>query len=211
MQVQYDIGADIIFVLDECTTLVNTYEYQKKACERTFAWAKRCIKKHNEFWGKQLLFGVIQGANYKNLRIKACKDLNKLDFDGFGIGGALEKNELPNIVKWCTKTLDVKKPKHLLGIGEIDDIFNTIEMGIDTFDCVLPSRIGRHGTALTFDGKKNISHGGISLAKTFLPIDKECDCYTCKNYTVAYINHLFKANEMLAYTLTTIHNEYFLV
>jgi queuine tRNA-ribosyltransferase len=213
MKVQYDIGADIIFVLDECTTLVNTYEYQKQACKRTFEWAKRCLKKHSELDKnkKQLLFAVIQGANYKDLRIKSCKDLSSFEFDGFGIGGALEKKELSSIIKWCTSTLPANLPKHLLGIGEIDDIFNAIEMGIDTFDCVLPSRLGRHGTVLTFTGKKNLSHGGSTLANCYLPIDENCKCYTCANYTIAYINHLFKANEMLSSTLSTIHNEYFLV
>jgi queuine tRNA-ribosyltransferase len=211
MEVQWNIGADIIFAFDECTTLINTKEYQIQACDRTYKWAKRCIKKHNELDkdNVQQLFGVIQGAQYEDLRKQASLDLSLLDFDGFGIGGAIQKHILKDIVKWCNTVLPENKPKHLLGIGEIDDIFVAVEMGIDTFDCVMPSRLARHGTFITKTGKKHLAHGGFKT--NFNPVAKDCKCYTCSNYSASYINHLFKSKEILASTLTTIHNEYFLV
>ena len=215
MQVQHKIGADIIFAFDECTTLLNTRNYQEKSLDRTFAWAKRCILEHEKLTLErshrpyQALFGVIQGAQYEDLRRKAAKDLASLDFDGFGIGGALDKNQLGTIVNWVTEELPVNKPRHLLGIGEPDDLFIGVENGADTFDCVAASRVARNNAVYGLDGRFNIS---VSAFKNdFSPIDESCGCYTCKNYTKAYLNHLIRAKEMLGATLLTIHNEFFIV
>ena len=215
MQVQHKIGADIIFAFDECTTLLNTRNYQEKSLDRTFAWAKRCISEHEKLTIErshrpyQALFGVVQGAQYEDLRRKAAKDLSSLDFDGFGIGGALDKNKLGTIVNWVNEELPVNKPRHLLGIGEPDDLFVGVENGADTFDCVAASRVARNNAVYGLDGRFNIS---VSASKRdFSPIDESCGCYTCKNYTKAYLNHLIKGKEMLSATLLTIHNEYFIV
>ena len=215
MQVQHKIGADIIFAFDECTTLLNTRNYQEKSLDRTFAWAKRCISEHEKLTLQrshrpyQALFGVVQGAQYEDLRRKAAKDLASLDFDGFGIGGALDKNQLGTIVNWVTEELPVDKPRHLLGIGEPDDLFIGAENGADTFDCVAASRVARNNAVYGLDGRFNIS---VSAFKNdFSPIDESCGCYTCKNYTKAYLNHLIRAKEMLGATLLTIHNEFFIV
>ena len=215
MQVQHKIGADIIFAFDECTTLLNTRNYQEKSLDRTFEWAKRCISEHEKLTLQrshrpyQALFGVVQGAQYEDLRRKAAKDLASLDFDGFGIGGALDKNQLGTIVNWVTEELPVDKPRHLLGIGEPDDLFIGVENGADTFDCVAASRVARNNAVYGLDGRFNIS---VSAFKNdFSPIDESCGCYTCKNYTKAYLNHLIKAKEMLGATLLTIHNEFFIV
>ena len=215
MQVQHKIGADIIFAFDECTTLLNTKNYQEKSLDRTFEWAKRCISEHEKLTLQrshrpyQALFGVVQGAQYEDLRRKAAKDLASIDFDGFGIGGALDKNQLGTIVNWVTEELPVDKPRHLLGIGEPDDLFIGVENGADTFDCVAASRVARNNAVYGLDGRFNIS---VSAFKNdFSPIDESCGCYTCKNYTKAYLNHLIKAKEMLGATLLTIHNEFFIV
>jgi len=215
MQVQHKIGADIIFAFDECTTLLNTRNYQEKSLDRTFAWAKRCISEHEKLTRErshrpyQALFGVVQGAQYEDLRRKAAKDLATLDFDGFGIGGALDKNKLGTIVNWVNEELPVNKPRHLLGIGEPDDLFVGVENGADTFDCVAASRVARNNAVYGLDGRFNISVSAFK--KDFSPIDESCRCYTCKNYTKAYLNHLIRGKEMLSATLLTIHNEYFIV
>jgi queuine tRNA-ribosyltransferase len=215
MQVQHKIGADIIFAFDECTTLLNTRNYQEKSLDRTFAWAKRCISEHEKLTIErshrpyQALFGVVQGAQYEDLRRKAAQDLATLDFDGFGIGGALDKNILGTIVNWVNEELPVNKPRHLLGIGEPDDLFVGVENGADTFDCVAASRVARNNAVYGLDGRFNISVSAFK--RDFSPIDESCGCYTCKNYTKAYLNHLIKGKEMLSSTLLTIHNEYFIV
>jgi len=215
MQVQHKIGADIIFAFDECTTLLNTRNYQEKSLDRTFAWAERCISEHEKLTIErshrpyQALFGVVQGAQYEDLRKKAAKDLASLDFDGFGIGGALDKNKLGTIVNWVNEELPVNKPRHLLGIGEPDDLFVGVENGADTFDCVAASRVARNNAVYGLDGRFNISVSAFK--RDFSPIDESCGCYTCKHYTKAYLNHLIKGKEMLSSTLLTIHNEYFIV
>lgn len=215
MQVQHQIGADIIFAFDECTTLLNTREYQERSLERTYEWAIRCIAEHERLSKErshrpyQMLFGVVQGAQYEDLRRKAARDLSQLNFDGFGIGGALDKNELGTIVRWVNEELPVDKPRHLLGIGEPDDLFVGVENGADTFDCVAPARIARTGTIFSKNGRVNITVA--AFRKDFSAVEEDCPCYTCTNYTKAYLNHLFRAKEMLASTLATIHNEYFIV
>ena len=220
MQIQHKLGADIIFAFDECTTLHNTRQYQERAMSRTYDWAIRCLDEHkrltDERVGKpyQALFGVIQGAQYEDLRKKAAHDLGTMSssgifFDGFGIGGALDKDSLGTIVGWVNSVLPEDKPKHLLGIGAPEDFFTAIENGVDTFDCVLASRIARTSSVYTMSGRFNISNQ--PFIRDFNPIDDECDCYTCTNYTRAYLCHLFRSKEMLAGTLATIHNERFIV
>ena len=215
MQVQHKIGADIIFAFDECTTLLNTRQYQENSLDRTYRWAKRCISEHEKLTKQrsdkpyQALFGVIQGAQYEDLRRKASKDLSELNFDGFGIGGALDKNQLGTIVNWVNQELPENKPRHLLGIGEPEDLFVGVENGADTFDCVAASRVARNNAVYANTGRFNVS---VSKYKNdFSPIEETCQCYTCLNYTKAYLNHLIRAKEMLAATLLTIHNEFFIV
>jgi queuine tRNA-ribosyltransferase len=220
MQVQHQIGADIIFAFDECTTLHNTRKYQERALERTRLWAKRCLTEHDRLTkarsGKpyQALFGVLQGAQYEDLRRKAAKDLGSMSedgvsFDGFGIGGALDKQTLGDILRWVNEELPENKPRHFLGIGEPDDLFVGVENGADTFDCVAPSRQARTSSVFTKDGRLNISNAPHK--REFIPIEYDCTCYTCKNYTRAYLCHLFRSKEMVAATLATIHNQHFIV
>lgn len=214
MQVQHQIGADIIFAFDECTTLLNTRSYQEASLDRTYTWALRCIAEHQRLTEEradkpyQQLFGVIQGAQYEDLRRKAARDLGALEFDGFGIGGALDKDQLGTIVRWVNEELPDDKPRHLLGISEPEDLFVAIEAGADTFDCVAPSRVARNAAIYSRSGRYNL---GARYKRDFTPLDEDCDCYTCQNYTKAYVHHLFRAKEMLASTLATIHNERFIV
>ena len=220
MRVQHQLGADIIFAFDELTTLMNTREYQERSVRRTHRWAERCLVEHDRLTGTrpdrpyQALFGVVQGAQYEDLRRAACRDLAALrvadrSFDGYGIGGALEKELLGTIVGWCSEELPEDRPRHLLGISEPDDLFAAIEHGADTFDCVSPSRVARNAAVYPRDGRFNVNTA--RCRRDFSPIDAECDCYTCAHYTRAYLHHLFKAKEMLASTLCTIHNERFTV
>ncbi|MBG6085149.1 tRNA guanosine(34) transglycosylase Tgt [Zhihengliuella flava] len=215
MGVQHRIGADVMFAFDELTTLHNSRGYQEESLERTRTWAERCITEHFRLTDErahkeyQALFGVIQGAQYEDLRRKACRDLAQMPFDGFGIGGALEKKNLGTIVGWCAEELPEDKPRHLLGISEPDDIFTAIENGADTFDCVSPTRVARNSAFYTRFGRFNLS--GQRYKLDFTPLQEGCDCYTCTHYTRAYIHHLYKAKEMLSHTLISIHNERFVV
>lgn len=215
MRVQHELGADIMFAFDELTTLVNTRGYQVESLERTRQWALRCIEEHQRQTAArthrpyQALFGVLQGAQYEDLRRKAARDLGGMDFDGFGIGGALEKENLGTIIRWVCEELPENKPRHLLGISEPDDLFEAIKTGADTFDCVSPSRVARNAAIYTRDGRYNLT--GTKYRWDFGPLDPDCACYTCQNYSRAYLRHLYKAKEMLFSTLCTVHNEYFVV
>ncbi len=215
MRVQHELGADIMFAFDELTTLVNTRGYQEESLERTRLWAIRCIEEHFRLTEErshrpyQALFGVLQGAQYEDLRRKAARDLGAMDFDGFGIGGALEKENLGIIIRWVCEELPENKPRHLLGISEPDDLFEAIKTGADTFDCVSPSRVARNAAIYTRDGRYNLT--GAKYRRDFGPLDPDCTCYTCQNYSRAYLRHLYKAKEMLFSTLCTIHNEHFVV
>jgi queuine tRNA-ribosyltransferase len=219
--IQHQLGADIIFAFDELTTLVNTRAYQEQSVQRTHEWAARCLAEHRRLSVEradkpaQALFGVVQGAQYEDLRRTATRGLVSIldedgrGFDGYGIGGALEKQNLATIVGWVTDELPDDKPRHLLGISEPDDLFNAVAAGADTFDCVSPSRVARNASIYSATGRYNIT--GARYKRDFTPLDAECDCYTCAHYTRAYIRHLFKAKEMLASTLCTIHNERFII
>ncbi|MDT5336786.1 MAG: queuine tRNA-ribosyltransferase [Mycobacterium sp.] len=219
--IQHQLGADIIFAFDELTTLMNTRGYQERSVQRTHDWAARCLAEHRRLSAEradkpsQALFGVVQGAQYEDLRRQATRGLVSIvdsegrGFDGYGIGGALEKQNLATIVGWVTDELPDDKPRHLLGISEPDDLFAAVAAGADTFDCVSPSRVARNAAVYSATGRYNIT--GARYKRDFTPIDAECDCYTCANYTRAYIHHLFKAKEMLSSTLCTIHNERFVI
>lgn len=215
MRVQHDIGADIIFAFDELTTLMNSREYQVQSVERTYRWAQRCVIEHERLTLehperlRQALFGVIQGAQYEDLRRLAARQLRDLPFAGFGIGGAIEKTKLAEIIRWVVDELPDDKPRHLLGIGEPGDLLAAIKEGIDTFDCVAPTRNARNSAVMTASGRFNLLTS--ECRRSFVPIDEECDCYTCLHYTRAYLHHAFKAKEMIASTLASIHNERFII
>ncbi len=220
MQIQHQLGADVMFAFDELTTLMNTRPDQERSVQRTHDWAIRCLREHERLTTErsdmpyQALFGVIQGAQYEDLRRQAARGLAGLDvdgraFDGFGLGGALEKQNLGTIVGWMSDELPEDKPRHLLGISEPDDLFAAVAAGADTFDCVNPSRVARNGAIYAADGRFNVNTAAHRRA--FAPLEDGCDCYTCTHYTRAYLHHLFKAKEMLASTLATIHNERFTV
>ncbi len=221
IQIQHNLGADIIFAFDECTSPSEDLKYQEEALERTHNWAKRCLEEHKKLENlkqdhspelvsnSQALFGIVQGGRDENLRKKSAKVISSMDFDGFGIGGSFAKEDMSTAVKWVNEILPEEKPRHLLGIGEPEDLFMGIENGVDLFDCVLPTRLGRNGTIYTKTGKIIIMNK--QFRDDFEPIEKDCECYTCKNYTRAYIAHLFHGKEMLAGTLATVHNLYFIV
>jgi queuine tRNA-ribosyltransferase len=215
IQIQAAIGADIIFAFDELTSLLDSYSYQIESLERTHRWAERCLKemqlirkKHSKK-SYQALFGVIQGAQYEDLRKDAAKFMGNMPFDGYGIGGALEKENMGQIIRWVNEILPEDRPKHLLGISEPDDMFEAVEQGIDTFDCVSPTRVARNGAAYTLDGRINIK--GSKFREDFTPLDPDCGCYTCKNYTRAYLHHLFRSKDINASILMSLHNEYFII
>lgn len=209
MQVQHAIGADIIFAFDELTTLADTRAYQELALERTHAWAARCLAEHRRLGSDQLLFGVLQGADYEDLRRATAAHLGAMDFDGYGIGGAIDKNRLGEIIGWVVDELPVERPRHLLGIGEPDDLFAAIAAGADTFDCVTPARVARNAAIFSASGRYNVNTA--PYRRRFEPLDEGCECYTCQHYTAAYLHHTFKAGESLAATLATIHNQHFIV
>lgn len=211
IKIQENLGADLIFAFDECTSPLHDYKYTKRSMERTHRWAKRCLK---VFKGKkaglpavrQALFGIVQGGAYKDLRLESAKTIGSMDFDGFGIGGSLgkSKKDMFDVLDWTMPLLPENKPKHLLGIGSEEDIWEAVKRGVDTFDCVAPTRIARNGAALIKGGSINLKSGRYTQEKK--PLEPKCDCYTCQNYTRAYISHLFRAHEMLGGILTTIHN-----
>ncbi len=211
MQIQWKLGADIIFAFDECTSPTDTYEYQLQALHRTHAWAERSLIEHNRLDtdNRQSLFGVVQGGAFEDLRRLSARTLGAVEFDGYGIGGSFTKGDLATAVRWATEELPVGKPRHLLGIGEPIDFFLGIEAGIDTFDCVSPTRLARHGGFYTYDGKRSITNARFRTDTG--PLDNQCDCYVCKTYTCAYIAHLFHAGEMMGATLLSEHNLHFVV
>ncbi len=204
MEIQKNLGADLIFAFDECTSPLHDYAYTKKSMERTHRWAKRSLDSYDR--KNQALFGIVQGGAYKDLRLQSAKFIGSIDFDGFGIGGSLgkSKKDMYKVLDWTASCLPEEKPKHLLGIGSEEDIWEAVKRGVDTFDCVAPTRIARNGSALLTKTSLNLKSGRYLQDKN--PIDKKCGCYTCENYTRAYLSHLFKSHEMLGPILTTIHN-----
>ena len=269
IQIQHNLGADIIFAFDECTSPTEDLQYQEEALERTHRWAERSLAEHVRLYNSSLeeypdfsrgevdefrnastparkratpqegnkfssaLFGIVQGGREEGLRKKSAKIISEMrvpspeglslglgpklrsgaeggvGFDGFGIGGSFAKEDMATAVKWVNEILPEDKPRHLLGIGEPEDLFMGVENGVDLFDCVLPTRLGRNGTIYTGSGKIIIMN--TKFRNDFSPIEKNCGCYTCKNYSRAYVAHLFHGKEMLAGTLASIHNLYFIV
>ena len=211
MEIQWNLGADMIFAFDECTSPLADHDYQKEAMDRTHRWAERSLKRHQELDPKniQALFGVVQGGRFQDLREESARTLAAMDFDGFGIGGSFNKDDMAQAVGWVNSILPEEKPRHMLGIGEPADVFAGVENGCDLFDCVSPTRVARHGRIYTADGYINLQNGGFK--QDFTPLDPECDCYTCQNYTRAYVHHLLRAGEMLGQTLGSIHNLRFMV
>ena len=231
MEIQHNIGADMIFAFDECTSPHAPYEYQREAMERTHRWAQRSLDYHrahilSKNSPQQALFGIVQGGRHKDLREESARVIAALrtadadseagstGFDGFGIGGSFDKEDMYSVVGWVNDILPEDKPRHLLGIGEPADIFGGIENGADLFDCVAPTRLARNGNLYSSHGRININNakycndfGKIATG----PDGKSCDCYTCTNYTPAYLSHLFRSKEMLAATLASIHNLHFIV
>ena len=210
MEIENDLGADIIMAFDECVEYPATYEYTKQSMERTTRWAERCKIAHKDV-EKQGLFGIVQGGFYKDLRSKSAEDLIKLDFPGYAIGGISvgePKEEFLDILQYTAPLLPKDKPRYLMGVGTPDYLIEAAMAGVDMCDCVLPTRIARNGTAMTSKGKVVVRNA--TYERDFTPLDDECDCYTCRNYTRAYIRHLVKVNEILGVRLLSIHNLRFL-
>ena len=264
IEIQHNLGADIIFAFDECTSPTENDRYQEEALSRTHNWAKRSLEEHkkreeikarqenlfarsSDEGGRvarpsqkdipvsllpQALFGIVQGGRSEELRKKSAKIIGEMDFDGFGIGGSFAKEDMANACKWVNEILPEGKPRHLLGIGEPEDLFMGVENGVDLFDCVGPTRIARNGALFTKNGKINIMNA--KFVKDFGKIEEDCGCSVCSNpsrpplirggeiqsppdkgdlggfYTRAYLSHLFRAKEMLGATLASIHNTYFI-
>ena len=211
MEIQHNIGADMMFAFDECTSPNDSEEYLREAMERTHRWALRCLDYHHGT-GKhhsQGLFGIVQGGNNEKLRKESAKVIGGMDFDGFGIGGSFTKEDLDNALVWVNSILPEEKPRHLLGIGEPIDLFIGVENGIDTFDCVAPTRMARNGTLYTRDGRVNILNS--SYKNDFTSLSEWCPYFEGTTYTRAYLAHLFRSKEMLAGTLASIINLQFII
>jgi len=210
IETQNKIGADIIMSFDECIPYPSTYEYTVNSVERTLRWAARGKEAHQR--DDQALFGIVQGGDNADLRKHCAEELVKMNFDGYSIGGTSvgeDKETMYRMVDQSIKYLPLDKPRYLMGVGAVNDILEAIERGVDMMDCVLPTRIARHGTLMTSSGRVNIKK---SIYKDdFTPLDSKCDCYTCKNYTKAYLNHLFRTKEGLGNRLMSIHNLRFLL
>lgn len=211
ISIQRVIGSDIMMVLDECTPYPCDFEYAKKSMEMTSDWAvknKNAFDKSKPLYGhEQYLFGIIQGSVYKELREKSTNDLIKLDFDGLAIGGLAvgePANDMYEIINFTTDLIPENKPRYLMGVGRPENILEAIELGVDMFDCVMPTRNARNAYLFTMSGIVTIRNAAYK--DDFRPIDEKCDCFTCKNYSRAYLRHLFNSKELLAYQLATIHN-----
>ena len=216
IEIQHAIGADIIVAFDECTSPSAPYEYQKEAMDRTHRWAKRSILAHKQNFSalkKQGLYGVVQGGRHLDLRAESAHVLSAMDFDGFGIGGSFSKADLGQALSVVNEILPQGKPRHLLGIGEPEDITEGVRLGCDTFDCVAPTRIARTGTiyAHSNDGPKRVNLMNQKYIRDISKLDEGCDCYVCTHYTKAYLSHLFRSHEMLGPHLASLHNLYFIV
>lgn len=210
IQIQNDLGADIIMSFDECPPYPASYDYMKQSVERTLRWAKRGKDVHNN--PAQALFGIVQGGEFEDLREYSAKSLVEMDFVGYSIGGTSvgeTKETMYKMIDYAIKHLPLEKPRYLMGVGSTDAILEGVLHGVDMFDCVLPTRIARHGTLMTSEGRLNIRNA--KNESDFRPIDEKCDCYTCKNYTRAYLRHLVKCNEGLGQRLLSIHNLRFLI
>ena len=210
IQIQNKLDSDIAMSFDECIPYPASYEYAKASTERTIRWAKRGLSVHNN--PNQSLFGIVQGGEFEDLRKYSALETVKLNFDGYSIGGTSvgeDKDTMYKMIDYAIKYLPIDKPRYLMGVGEPIDLLEGVERGIDMFDCVLPTRLARHGNAFTRNGRINLKN--LKYKEEFTPIEDNCDCYTCKNYTKAYIRHLITCNEMLGGRLLSIHNIRFLI
>lgn len=211
IEIQNSLGSDIMMAFDECAPYGATYEYIKNSMERTTRWAERC-KKYHKKTDTQNLFGIVQGGFYKDLRKQSVEELTKLDLPGYAIGGISvgePKEDFLDILRYTAPLLPREKPRYLMGVGSPDYLIEAALAGIDMCDCVMPTRMARNGTALTHFGQLNMLNA--CHTEDFTTLDPECDCYTCKNFTRAYIRHLCKTKEILGARLLSIHNLRFLV
>ena len=210
IEIEEKIGADIIMSFDECIPYPVTYEYAKNSTLRTLRWAKRGKDAHKR--EDQALFGIVQGGEFPDLRKMCAEELVKMDFDGYSIGGTSigePKDVCYKMIDMAVPYLPESKPRYLMGVGSLDYILTGIEKGIDMFDCVLPTRIARHGTLMTHNGRVNIKNQ--KYKEDFTPLDPECNCYTCRNYTKAYLRHLYVCDETFGKRLLSLHNTQFLL
>lgn len=211
IDIQNKLGSDIMMSLDECPPYYESHDYVKNSIERTTRWAQRGLEAHANP-ERQGLFGIVQGAGYKDLRKQSAKDLVSMDFPGYSIGGLSvgeSKAEMNQMLEYTTPLIPENKPRYLMGVGAADSLIDGAIRGIDMFDCVLPTRIARNGTCMTSKGRLVVKNA--KFARDFRPIDEQCDCYTCRNYTRAYVRHLLKCDETFGIRLTTYHNLYFLL
>ena len=211
MEIQNALGSDIMMAFDECAPYPADRNYVKNSLERTTRWLKRC-KEYHKNTEQQSLFGIMQGGMYKDLRKQSAEEIVELDLPGYAIGGLSvgePKEIMYEVMDDCVDYLPADKPWYLMGVGSPDCLFEGVERGIDMFDCVLPTRIARHGMAMTSQGRVNIKNA--KYERDFTPLDPNCDCYTCRNYSKAYLRHLFKSDEILSSMLMTTHNLHFLV
>ena len=211
IEIQNSLGSDIMMAFDECIPYPSDWHYVKNSVERTTRWLKRC-KDYHQDWERQSLFGIMQGGMYKDLRKLSAEQIVEMDLPGYSIGGLSvgePKEIMLEVLDDCADYLPENKPRYLMGVGSPDYLFEGVERGIDMFDCVLPTRIARHGLAMTSHGRVQIKNA--KYARDWEPLDPECDCYTCRNYSKAYLRHLFKADELLSHMLITNHNLHFLV
>lgn len=210
IRIQNIIGADIMMSFDECIPYPATYEYAKTSTERTIRWAKRGKIAHQR--DDQALFGIVQGGDYQDLREMCARALTEMNFDGYSIGGTSvgeDKETMYRMIDYAVKYLPENKPRYLMGVGAVNDLLEGVARNVDMFDCVLPTRIARHGTLMTSQGRINIKRS--IYKEDFTPLDPNCDCETCRNYTRAYLHHLFRCNEGLGKRLLSIHNLRYLV
>lgn len=211
IQIQNKLGSDIMMSFDECPPFDESYDYVKKSVERTSRWAERGLKAHEKL-NKQGLFGIVQGAGFEDLRKQSAKDLVSMDFSGYSIGGLSvgePKKEMYRVLDFTTPLLPENKPRYLMGVGTPDALIEGVIRGVDMFDCVLPTRIARNGTTMTSKGRVVIKNA--EYARDYRPLDEKCNCYTCRNYSRAYIRHLIKSDETFGLRLTSYHNLFFLL
>lgn len=211
MEIQNDLGSDIMMAFDECPPYPASHEYMKSSVERTSRWAERCLEAHARK-NDQGLFGIVQGGEYEDLRKQSARDLVSLDFPGYAIGGLSvgePKDVMNRALEFTTPLLPENKPRYLMGVGSPDSLIDGAIRGIDMFDCVLPTRIARNGTLMTSTGRLNVKNAAFK--RDFGPVDEKCDCYTCTNYTRAYVHHLIRTDETFGIRLTSYHNLHFLL
>jgi queuine tRNA-ribosyltransferase len=211
MEIQNALGSDIMMAFDECPPFPATHEYMKSSVERTSRWAERCLNAHARP-SDQGLFGIVQGGEYEDLRRQSASDLVSMDFPGYAIGGLSvgePKDIMNRVLEFTTPFLPSDKPRYLMGVGSPDSLIDGAIRGVDMFDCVLPTRIARNGTLMTSNGRLVVK--GAQFARDFGPIDENCECHVCKNYSRAYIRHLIKAEETFGIRLTSYHNLHFLM